>query len=1359
MSTPTELVVLGLDISESTSIIEDLFRFSPDGSERTATALNAVFTLLAEVITEHGGSVIALAGDEMVAVWQAGDSDDMAASARRAARAAVLIQERAARLTPVGGYPIRLRAGIGAGRAWLLDVGREQGRRVFAAVGPALQEMARAQKAVSASEIGLGADVAMLLGSRAIDGATGHPGVPRLATAEPVPALPAPDRAASVTRELAARYVPELIDLAVRSSPVVPRAELAPVTAVFVTFRPGYWDDDAVRTVGEATGQALDILDSYAGTLIGACQDGDGLTLVAGFGLPPVIREREAVRATLAALEISRAMQEFVEHGIGVATGHVFCGICGSSAYRQYAMVGPTVNLAARLMQHAQNEVLCDQVSRHLTRDRLRFSARGQVAAKGFANPVEVYRPEWHEVDPGLPTLRRLAADPGGPITRGRERERAELAGRLVALDVGTSTAVVVAGEPGVGKSHLAMDLLWTSERYERLTVLVGTGDDVDPRPYHAWKRVISRALGLTSVREVSRREYLVRERLSKWPELEAWAPLLNDLLELTLDDTTMRDMTGPARRENTIRVLVQLLTDAAAGAPLLVVIDDSHWMDSASWELVRAVARDVHPLMIVLLTRPDPEPPAGREPRGADDGSGRARREVTAYLAEHGALLLGLEPLAPDVTEQIACDALGVDLLDGPVRTLFREMVDGSPLFTAELAFQLRADGIITVVETAEKSLARLTIPAADLNRLRLPVRVDEVFRARLSELSERQRAIIRAASVIGNSFDEERIRAADQLLGPGSLADELAELARRKVFDIGPEGWRFAHALIKDAAVQSVPPSELRLRHRALAEWYEAQEAGPESYPIIARHWSAAGQPQREIEYLEAAATNSLARGVGEEAVTLIERAIVRDRSLAPDRPAVSDERRAFWHAQLGEGLGGQNRLDEAIAAFTTALGLVGQRVPRRRIGWLARLVRQVLVQALHLLPVVSRRLLDRRSPTVLSQVSWISSRLGEAFYFQGDLLAWTATNVAAINQAERAGDPGLAGRAYSGLANLVGTLRLHRLAARYFHRSRWKVTGVPFGTESQLTLDVMPDLAWEHNLTATISEAVYLRTLNRSATVSEMLNEVITQLRTTGQNFALEVALAVRGVFHDADGMLRSAQADFEELLVSARRRGNANHMLWGMTLLIPVLLHLDRRDEALALDDQLVRLFDRRDKLYGPNIVGSHLHALLARGRDAEVLTLTRQALRVLGAMPLFFHLIGMTATVQVCLDVMVRAHGTPGERLAKRMGRRALKALRAFARMYPFGRARYELYRGLYLGVRGRNRAAHRHLTSGLAAAERTGMPLDGARIRLLLAERLPKGSPARLEQLRLARETLDELGLRRLKAFEHVDDL
>ena len=78
-------------------------------------------------------------------------------------------------------------------------------------------------------------------------------------------------------------------------------------------------------------------------------------------------------------------------------------------------------------------------------------------------------------------------------MTRDRDREREQLAGRLVALSLGISTAVIVTGEPGVGKTHLAVDLLRASEGYGRITVLAGSCDDVDPRPYHAWKRVFAR--------------------------------------------------------------------------------------------------------------------------------------------------------------------------------------------------------------------------------------------------------------------------------------------------------------------------------------------------------------------------------------------------------------------------------------------------------------------------------------------------------------------------------------------------------------------------------------------------------------------------------------------------------------------------------------------------------------------------------------------------------------------------------------------------------------------------------------------------------------------------------------------------
>ncbi|MGY1603659.1 AAA family ATPase [Geodermatophilus sp. SYSU D00815] len=1319
----TELVVLGLDVSESTSITEDLVRWSPEGPEAVARALDDVFALVSDAVVEHAGSVLTLAGDEVVAVWPAGGPGGPAAAVR-AARAAVAVQDRIGGLAPVGGYPIRVRAGVGAGPAWLLDVGTAGGRRVFAPVGPALEGMARAQKSVAAAEIGLSAAAAGLLDGRATtQPADAHPGVRRLvavdgdAAADPTPRLPP----GPAVPELAAPYVPDQVRLG---------PEIAPVTAVFVSLRARPGDDESLGLLRDATEQALEVLGRYGATVVDAGQDADGLTLVAGYGLPPTVREREAAHAALAGVELGRRLREVVEHGIGIATGHAFCGVCGSPAYRQFMMVGPVVNLAARLMQRAQNEVLCDPVTQHLGRDRLRFSGHGRVDVKGFAGPVEVFRPEWHEADPGPLALRRLAGPAGSVVTRGRDREREELAGRLVALGAGTSSAVVVEGEPGVGKTHLAVDLLQASGAYGSVTVLAGSADEVDRRPFSAWRRVAAKALGLTSVRDPAERGRLVQQRLAHRPDLAPWAPLLDDVLELALDASAVAGMTGPARRENTVRLLTGLLADAARAHPLLVLLDDCQWLDSASWELLRAVRREVSPAMLVLFTRPLP-----------DDGGGAADAAAGALadLREHGALTLRLHPLPADATEEIAQDYLGVAVLDDALRELFRGRVDGSPLFAVELAFQLRTDEVVSVTGGPGREHARLAVPPEELARLRLPVRVEEVFRARLGVLSEHQRAVVRAASVVGTTFDERRLRGADPALDPGTLTDDLRELERRKVVTAAPDGWQFVHALLRDVARQSFLPSELRQRHRALAEWYEAHDPGPADYALLARHWAEAGDPAREVEYLEAAGTHALAKGADEEAAALLRTALARAAEPAP-LPGVPDGRRAFWHDELAEALTNQNRLDDAVAHFATALALVGRPLPRSRPGMLLRLLREAIVQLGHLARAPRLR---RGDAAALGQAAWILAKLAEAYYFKAAALPWAVAALASVNRAERAGEQGVAAPAYSGLAALVGTLRLHRLAARYLRRSRAPMRSQPTGSASTLTLGVLPDRAWQYGLTATVAEAVYLRTMDRRVDVVPMLDRVVGQARTLGQAQDLEICLAVRGVFAEVAGRLRAARADFEELLRSARRRGNTEHEVWGTALLVPLLVDLGRRAEALGVDEDAAEVFREEHALAAPIFAGSHVEALVLRGRTGEALAAARSALRRLGV-PSFFHLPGLTALARGCLELVGEDRAT---------ARRAVRALRRYARLYPFARARHLLHAGRYRAAVGRPRAARRSWTRGVRAADQAGLLLDGARMRFLLAAQLPEGSPDRAAHLARARRDVDELGLRRLAEF------
>src|SRR6185503_6035107 len=115
-------------------------------------------------------------------------------------------------------------------------------------------------------------------------------------------------------------------------------------------------------------------------------------------------------------------------------------------------------------------------------------------------------------------------------------------------------------------------------------------------------------------------------------------------------------------------------------------------------------------------------------------------------------------------------------------------------------------------------------------------------------------------------------------------------------------------------------------------------------------------------------------------------------------------------------------------------------------------------------------------------------------------------------------------------------------------------------------------LPDAGWQHDLTSIVSQAVYLRTMGRNARVEPMLDEAVDQFRALGQNQAAEISLAVRGFFAETGGLLRTARADWEELLVSARRRDNTEHVVWGMALLVPLLLDLGRRREALSMADR-------------------------------------------------------------------------------------------------------------------------------------------------------------------------------------------
>src|SRR4029453_1628932 len=151
---------------------------------------------------------------------------------------------------------------------------------------------------------------------------------------------------------------------------------------------------DLLEVVQPAIAALQPILRLQEGRLKQLVVDDKGLTLIAGFGLPPLAHGHEAARAPKVALKAQAALRNLgMRCAIGVATGRAFCGAVGGDVHREYDVIGDVMNLSARLMQAASDTILCDEATQSAARSRLRFRALPTILVKGKTDPVAVYRP------------------------------------------------------------------------------------------------------------------------------------------------------------------------------------------------------------------------------------------------------------------------------------------------------------------------------------------------------------------------------------------------------------------------------------------------------------------------------------------------------------------------------------------------------------------------------------------------------------------------------------------------------------------------------------------------------------------------------------------------------------------------------------------------------------------------------------------------------------------------------------------------------------------------------------------------------------------------------------------------------
>jgi class 3 adenylate cyclase/tetratricopeptide (TPR) repeat protein len=978
------------DIAGFTALTEALDIVEGGGADALSMILDRVFGSLTDIVEEHGGEVVHLAGDGLLAIWPEQADQDVATAVIRAAACGLRIQSDLAGDPGLEPHRIRMRVGVGAGPLWLPIVGGVGGAWFAPVGGPPLRQIGTALEAARPGDVVVAAE-AMALAGPAVQGSKTLNGLVRVGSVAPVD-RPRVGGAPGPGPDLE-RLVPAIVAERAAAGMVRRFAELRDATSVFVKTA---WPDDGpagrLDRLQALTGRFQEAVARYDGAVSALLFDEKGLTMVGTWGGTGHAHEDDPVRALLAAMSFASSAQG-ERSGIGVAGGRTFLGDVGSGEVRRFVIQGRAINLSARLSTPGDPvPVRCDSTTMIAARGRIAFEELSPLSLKGVPEPTKVFRPvtplEWTRGE--------------APSMVGRGRERSVLLELLEDLITGKGSIVVVEGEPGIGKSTLVRDLLSASDT-QAIRRLIVHGSALDQTtPYYPWRAVFkSLTRGLDVARVLD--EVLDEDERGRRGVVEEVLPGMlgspDRMTEGSVDD----------RAETVRSVLTRLFARLAGGVPLLLVLEDAHWFDTGTWGLAEAVAARVPDAMVVCVTR----------------GSGPAPDPAEVRL-RRSARVLSLALLTADETVALACNRLDVPAIPEELAALIRRRTEGHPLYTEALIRSFQDEGVIQITGPTRD----VRIDHTALARTAVPSGVTAIIAGRIDRLPLPHQSALKVASVAGRDFTVDLIATIHpDSPSPAEIAEYFAAAVEEGLLEKadGAEGvFRFSHVLVVEATYSSLLAEPRRQIHRALAEKLAAEGGVPDS--VLAHHWSAAGEPAPAVAAFDRAAGTAFASAGYRETIELVARA---EALAVPDEPALVRAGRTAMcgeaHIRLGELQAGHARLLEAVRWVGMPMPLPPWRVT---VGIAYQLLRQVAHRAFSV-PAAG----EGGRIGVGADAYW--SMTATTFGRQ-DAPGLVYAGLRATNEAERIPPTATLARGYSFIAYAAGIIRRRRTSERYHARA---------------------------------------------------------------------------------------------------------------------------------------------------------------------------------------------------------------------------------------------------------------------------------------------------------------------------------
>jgi class 3 adenylate cyclase/tetratricopeptide (TPR) repeat protein len=648
--------------------------------------------------------------------------------------------------------------------------------------------------------------------------------------------------------------------------------------------------EEARKLLDPILERMIEAVHRYEGTVNQVMGDG----IMALFGAP-LGHEDHAVRACYAALHMQETVKRNAEEvrrregvlpqiRVGLNSGEVVVRSIGSDLHMDYTAVGQTTHLAARMEQMAAaGSILVSADTLRLAEGFVEVNPLGPVNVKGLSEPVEVF-----EVTGGGPVRSRLQAAARRGLTRfvGRAAEVDQLHRAQQRAGEGHGQVVAIVGEAGMGKSRLVYEFTHSHRRHGWLvleTASVSYGKATSYLPVIDLLKGYFKIQDLDEHREI--REKVTGKLLTLDEALRPTLPALLALLDLPVDDPAWQALDPGRRRQRTREAVKQLLLRESREQPVLMIVEDLHWIDGESQMLLDSLLDTLGSARLLLLVNFRPE-------------YQHAWGGKTYYQQ------IRIDPLPPESADELLDSLLGHGAGLGALKRLLIERTEGNPLFLEESVRTLVESGVLV----GERGAHRLV---EDLRTIRVPTTVQAILAARIDRLAPEDKRLLQTASVVGKDVPVTLLRAIAEL-PDGALREGLARLQVAEFLyetRLFPDlEYTFKHALTHEVAYGSLLQERRRALHARVVDTMEVLHENRlgEHVDALAHHAVRAERWDRAARYLYQAGEKAFAHARYHSAATFYEDAVRALERLggAADLALTVDACLELWAARTSVG-----------------------------------------------------------------------------------------------------------------------------------------------------------------------------------------------------------------------------------------------------------------------------------------------------------------------------------------------------------------------------------------------------------------------------------------------------------------------